>query len=36
MGINGLLPNLKKIEKKINLKDYQGKRIGIDAHVWIH
>ncbi|KAG0043997.1 Rad2 nuclease [Gryganskiella cystojenkinii] len=36
MGIQGLLPLLKSIEKPVNLKDYAGKTLAIDGYVWLH
>jgi exonuclease-1 len=36
MGITGLLPILTKVQKKVNLKDFKGKRIAVDGNVWLH
>ncbi|KAH7341150.1 exodeoxyribonuclease 1 [Pyrenochaeta sp. MPI-SDFR-AT-0127] len=36
MGISGLLPLLKSIQKPCNLKKYAGQTIGVDAYGWLH
>ena len=36
MGIYGLLPCLRSIEKEVDLKHYKGKTVGIDAYCWLH
>ncbi|CAO3635154.1 unnamed protein product [Cunninghamella blakesleeana] len=36
MGINGLLSLTNSIQKPVHIKDYSGKRIAIDANVWLH
>ncbi|KAG0259207.1 Rad2 nuclease [Mortierella polycephala] len=36
MGIQGLLPLLKSIEKPVHLKDYAGQTLAIDGYVWLH
>ncbi|KAI1207573.1 uncharacterized protein F4807DRAFT_171450 [Annulohypoxylon truncatum] len=36
MGIQGLLPLLKSIQKPIELKKYQGETFGVDAYGWLH
>ena len=36
MGIKGLLPLLKDITTDINIRDLAGKRVAIDAYVWLH
>ncbi|KAI9735984.1 MAG: Rad2 nuclease [Cirrosporium novae-zelandiae] len=36
MGISGLLPLLKSIQKPCNLKKFAGLTIGIDAYGWLH
>ncbi|KAF1835379.1 exonuclease-like protein [Decorospora gaudefroyi] len=36
MGISGLLPLLKSIQKPGNLKKYSGQTIGVDAYGWLH
>ena len=34
MGIQGLLPLLKLIQKEKSIRDYKGKTIGIDGLCW--
>ncbi|KAF9924785.1 Rad2 nuclease [Linnemannia zychae] len=36
MGIQGLLPLLKSIEKPVHLRDYAGKTLAVDGYVWLH
>ena len=36
MGIKGLLPLLVSITKEVNIADYCGKTLGVDAYVWLH
>src|SRR5690554_5550306 len=36
MGIQGLLPLLRSIEKPVHLKDYAGQTLAIDGYVWLH
>ncbi|KAH9487687.1 Rad2 nuclease [Bulinus truncatus] len=36
MGITGLIPFLKKIHKPINIAEYQGCTVAIDAYCWLH
>ncbi|KAG0317542.1 Rad2 nuclease [Dissophora globulifera] len=36
MGIQGLLPLLKSIEKPVHLKDYAGLTLAVDGYVWLH
>ncbi|KAJ4984784.1 exo1 protein [Stagonosporopsis vannaccii] len=36
MGISGLLPLLKSIQKPCNLKKFAGQTIGVDAYGWLH
>ncbi|WOO78467.1 Exonuclease 1 [Vanrija pseudolonga] len=36
MGISGLLPSLKEIQQPRNISDFKGKRLAIDAYVWLH
>ncbi|KAF2641249.1 exodeoxyribonuclease 1 [Massarina eburnea CBS 473.64] len=36
MGISGLLPLLKSIQKPGSLKKYAGQTIGVDAYGWLH
>lgn len=36
MGIVGLLPLLKSIQRPSELKKYAGKTLGVDAYGWLH
>ncbi|GAM89315.1 hypothetical protein ANO11243_073520 [Dothideomycetidae sp. 11243] len=36
MGVKGLLPLLKSIQKPCNLKQYAGLTLGVDAYGWLH
>lgn len=36
MGIKGLLKTLKPIENKTHLKNFKGKKMGIDTYCWLH
>ncbi|PKS13013.1 hypothetical protein jhhlp_000354 [Lomentospora prolificans] len=36
MGVSGLLPLLKSIQKHSDLKRYNGKTLGVDAYGWLH
>ncbi|KAI1762295.1 hypothetical protein GGR53DRAFT_502136 [Hypoxylon sp. FL1150] len=36
MGIQGLLPLLKSIQRPTELKKYAGETFGVDAYVWLH
>ncbi|KIW27839.1 uncharacterized protein PV07_07540 [Cladophialophora immunda] len=36
MGIKGLLPMLKSIQKHCTLKKFSGQTIGVDAYGWLH
>jgi exonuclease-1 len=36
MGIPGLLPVLKSIEKQVSLEEYRGKILAIDGYSWLH
>ncbi|KAI8785058.1 exonuclease 1 [Biomphalaria glabrata] len=36
MGIQGLLPFLKKIHKPVNIAEFQGCTVAIDAYCWLH
>lgn len=36
MGIQGLLPLLKSIQRPIELKKYSGETFGVDAYGWLH
>ncbi|CAO3610273.1 unnamed protein product [Cunninghamella echinulata] len=36
MGISGLLSVTKSIQKSIHIKEYSGRRVAVDANVWLH
>ena len=36
MGITGLLPLLKDIQRSRHLSEYAGQTIAVDAYVWLH
>ena len=36
MGINGLLPVLKAIQKEKNIRDFKGRTAGVDALCWYY
>ena len=36
MGIQGLLPLLKDIHRKVSVKEFKGKSVGIDGYCWLH
>ncbi|KAF9429972.1 Rad2 nuclease [Podila epigama] len=36
MGIQGLLPLVKSIEKQVHLKQYAGMTLAVDGYVWLH
>jgi hypothetical protein len=36
MGIQGLLPALAKIQRKVHIKEYANKKAGVDALCWMH
>ncbi|KAH9823356.1 hypothetical protein DFH28DRAFT_1092167 [Melampsora americana] len=36
MGIQGLLPFLKSIQRSSHIKEWAGKTLAIDAYVWLH
>lgn len=36
MGITGLLPLLASVTEDVSLSQYAGKRVAIDAYVWLH
>ena len=36
MGISGLLPMLKDIQRRVHVKEYAGKRLAVDAYVRAH
>lgn len=36
MGVSGLFPLLKSIQKPSELKKYAGKTLAVDAYGWLH
>ena len=36
MGITGLLPFLKGIQKQMNIASFRGKKVAVDAYCWLH
>ena len=36
MGINGLLPFIKKSSRPLNIHEFKGKIAAIDTYCWIH
>jgi exonuclease-1 len=36
MGVVGLLPLLKSIQRQSEIKQYVGKTLGVDAYGWLH
>lgn len=36
MGITGLLPFLKGIQRDVNVSSMKGWKVGIDAYCWLH
>ncbi|KAK3770564.1 hypothetical protein RRG08_010753 [Elysia crispata] len=36
MGIQGLLPFLKKIHQPVNISDFKGCTVAVDAYCWLH
>ena len=36
MGIQGLLPFLKKCTRPANLSEFKGKTVAVDAYCWLH
>ncbi|GAA5825534.1 hypothetical protein JCM11251_000275 [Rhodosporidiobolus azoricus] len=36
MGIGGLLPLLKEIQKTAHVMDWKGKTVAVDSYVWLH
>ncbi|BGP15941.1 hypothetical protein JCM10213_003628 [Rhodosporidiobolus nylandii] len=36
MGIGGLLPLLKEIQKPCHVREWAGKTVAVDAYVWLH
>jgi exonuclease 1 len=36
MGITGLLPLVKSIQRHVEIKKYHGKTLGVDTYGWLH
>lgn len=36
MGIKGLIPLLKPIQKDIHISEYAGQPVAVDGHCWLH
>lgn len=36
MGITGLLPFLKSIQKDVHVSALKGMKVGVDAYCWLH
>lgn len=36
MGIKGLLPLLKPVQRKLHIKEYAGEKVAVDGHCWLH
>lgn len=36
MGISGLLPLLKSIQRQRHLSEFGGQTVAVDAYVWLH
>jgi exonuclease 1 len=36
MGIQGLLPYLKKASRPANIKEFKGCTVAIDSYCWLH
>ena len=36
MGITGLLPLLKSIQRPIHIEELRGETVGVDAYCWLH
>ncbi|EDO31577.1 predicted protein, partial [Nematostella vectensis] len=36
MGIQGLLPLLKPIHRSVNISEFKGQTVGVDAYCWLH
>nr|CDS27559.1 exonuclease 1 [Hymenolepis microstoma] len=36
MGVTGLLPFLKKCSRQVNIKEFEGYTVAVDAYCWIH
>lgn len=36
MGIQGLIPLLKSIQKPVEISEYSGQPVAVDGHCWLH
>lgn len=36
MGIQGLIPLLKSIQKPVEISAYAGQAVAVDGHCWLH
>ena len=36
MGIAGLLPNLRSVQRPVHVREYSGKRVAVDGYCWLH
>ena len=36
MGITGLLPFLKGIQRNVHISSFRGKKVAVDAYGWLH
>ncbi|EUB59094.1 Exonuclease [Echinococcus granulosus] len=36
MGVNGLLPFLKKCSRRVDIKDFKGYTVAVDTYCWVH
>lgn len=36
MGITGLLPFLKSIQRDVHVSSLKGLKVGVDAYCWLH
>ena len=36
MGIRGLLPLLRACHRPVHVRDFHGRRVGVDAYAWLH
>lgn len=36
MGVNGLLPLLKAVARRVHIKEFKGLKLGIDTYCWLH
>jgi len=36
MGITGLLPFLKNIQREVHVSSFKGKKVAVDAYCWLH